>query len=134
MNKSELLSIRDYVPGDRNFILATFLRGLYYGESWFTLIQKSVFMEHYHKVITYLLDKKDTTIKVVCLKEDQDEIKGYAIYTGDTLHWIFIKKKWRKIGLARDLMPKSVSQVTHLTKIGLSIIRNKNIAFNPFAV
>lgn len=134
MNKAELVVTRDYRPEDRNFILATFLRGLYYGESWFTLIHKQAFMEHYHKVIEYLLSKPTISIKVACLKEDQDVILGYAILEPELVHFAFVKKNWRGIGIARDLVPSTTKVTTHLTRIGLSILNKKSLTFNPFLV
>lgn len=134
MNKNELIKTRAYKPEDRNFILATFLRGLFYGDSWFTIIPKHIFMEHYHKVIVYLLDKSTTEIKVSCLVEDENVVLGYSITSPDTLHWVFVKKQWRGIGIAKDLVPESIKVVTHLTKVGLSIISRKKLDFNPFAI
>jgi hypothetical protein len=89
-------------------------------------------MEHYHKVINYLIDKKTINIRVACLKDDPTVILGYAIFEGDTLHWVFIKKSWRNIGLAKDLVPKDIKIVTHLTSVGLSISKRKGFEFNPF--
>ncbi len=135
MNKRELISVRDYMPGDKNFILATWLRGLFYGESWFSLIPKNVFMEHYHNVIEHILASKSTTVKVACLLEDPEVILGYTVLgSNNTVHWVFVKKSWRSIGIAKDLVPAQTKNVTHLTKTGLSIIRAKDIDFNPFLV
>lgn len=134
MNKSELVAIRSILPEDRNFILATFLRGLYYGDSWFTLIPKQSFMEHYHKVIDYLLAKPGVQVKVACLKDTPDVILGYSILSNDTVHFVFVKKNWRGIGIARDLVPNSTKVTTHLTKVGLSILVKKGLTFNPFLV
>ncbi len=134
MTKSELITIRESKPGDINLIYASWLRGLFYGESWFSLIPKNTFMEHYHKVIEFIIKKPDTTIKIACLKDDENTILGYSVYTNDTLHWCFVKKQWRNIGICKDLVPKDIKVVTHLTKTGLSLIRKRDIAFNPFLI
>ncbi len=134
MNKDQLITIRDFTANDKNLIFATFLRGLYFGESWFSLIDKKIFMEHYHKVIEYILAKPSVSIKIACLKEDADTVLGYAIFESEKLHWVFVKRPWRGIGIAKDLVPSNVTTVTHLTKVGLSIIYKKGLAFNPFAV
>ncbi len=134
MTKSDLMTIRDYVPDDRNLIISTFLLGLYYGDSWFSEIEKKTFMEHYNKVINYLIDSPKTSIKVACLKEDANTVLGYAMMSGPNLHWVFVKKNWRGIGIAKDLVPSSITTVTHLTKTGLSIIKKKALAFNPFII
>ena len=51
MEKNELVTIRDIESEDINFIYATWLRGLYYGESYFSLMPKDIFMAKYHGVI-----------------------------------------------------------------------------------
>jgi hypothetical protein len=136
MNKADLITIRDYLPEDKNFILATWLRGLYYGDSWFSEVKKHTFMQVYHLVLNVLLEKPNNYVKVACLKEDPSVIMGYAILSKDpkAIHWVFIKKSWRNIGLAKDLIPKDYTTVTHLTKTGLSIIKKKNWSFNPFLI
>ena len=133
MTRNDLFVIRDFKPEDVNFIYASWLRGLYYGESWFSLINKDKFMNHYHKVINFILNDKPTKVKIACLKEDNDVILGYAVVAPETLHWVFVKKSFRGIGIAKDLVPNDIKTVTHLTKTGLSIMRKKHdIEFNPF--
>lgn len=137
MSKSELVVIRDYIPEeDKNFIMATFLRGLYYGESLFSEVKKSVFMENYHKVGEYLLTSPKHKVKVACFKDDPSTILGYALLSADesTVHFVFCKKAWRSIGIMRMLVPKSVTTTTHLTKVGLSLIKKYNLEFNPFVL
>ena len=91
-------------------------------------------MENYHTVINSVLSTPQINIKVACLKEDPSVILGYAVLaaTPNALHWVFIKKSWRNIGLAKDLISKNVNVATHLTKTGLSIIKKKDWQFNPF--
>ena len=134
MIRSDLVSLRPAVEADRNFIMATIMRGLYYGESWFSEIPKPVFMERYHKVVEYLLGKDTTQVLIACLKEDPETILGYSILTPSmqVVHFVFVKKPWRGIGIAGSLVPADTRSATHLTKTGLSIIRAKNIDFNPF--
>lgn len=134
MIKSELVTVRDGTKDDSNFIYATFLRGLYYGESWFSIIDKSVFMDNYHKVVEHLLNSPNTLIRVACLREDPDVILGYAVLTKDLTiaHFCFVKKAWRGIGICTQLVPNTVTTVTHLTKTGLSLLKKKDLTFNPF--
>lgn len=142
LNKTDLIAIRKYSPEDRNFILATWLRGLYYGDTWFKEIPKSVFMEKYHDIIDSLLLRPGVEIKIACLKEDPEVILGYSVSrtiqngeaTVGVLDWIFVKTAWRKIGIAKMLLPSKLNACTHLTKTGLSVMRSKlpNVIFNPF--
>lgn len=136
MIKSDLISVREVLPEDKNFIYATFLRGLYYGESWFSVIDKSVFMDNYHKVIEHILNNPNTLIKVACLKDTPSAILGYSVITKDNTvaHFCFVKKAWRGIGIATQLVPTTVTTITHLTKTGLSLLKKKDLTFNPFIV
>jgi GNAT superfamily N-acetyltransferase len=90
-------------------------------------------MENYHRIVEGLITQG--IIKVACLKEDPDVILGYAIFskTYPALHFVFVKSAWRGIGIARSLVPKETKVVTHLTKVGLSILKkNPTLVFNPF--
>lgn len=136
IDKNDLVTLRMGTKDDLNFILATWLRGLYYGDSWFSLIDKKVFMENYHKFLDKILSSPNTLVCVACLKEDPDTILGYSVL-GDkyNLHWVFVKKAWRNIGIAKSLVPPTTKYVTHLTKVGTAILKNSpNLSFNPFVV
>ncbi len=129
----ELVQVRDGVESDKNFILATFLRGLYYGDSWFSIIPKNVFMDNY-KVIAEILVQKGN-IKVACLPEDPDVIIGYSILSPDFqgIHWVYVKSAWRKKGIAKALLPQYPLYVTHLSKLGYQLLpKFKDAIFNPF--
>lgn len=136
MTKNDLIDTRGYLPEDRRFILATFLRGLYYGGSVFSNMPKPLFMKYYHTIGEKFLDEYAPYIRVACLKDDKDVILGYSVLNKDltVLHWLFTKKSWRKIGIAKSLVPPTVTTVSHLTDTGLSITKQKGLIFNPFAI
>lgn len=135
-DKQAAITIRPYkADSDRSFILATWLRGLYYGDSWFSLIPKNIFMENYHTIIESIIANPNTIIKVACLKGDADVILGYTVYhdvqRGSAIDWVFTKSAWRNIGIAKMLCPDNAVACTHLTKVGRAI-KPKNCDFNPF--
>ena len=137
MQKSDLVGVRAGLEGDNNFIFASWLRGLFYGGSHFSMMPKDIFMTNYHKVIEYILKNPKTTIKVACLKDDPEVILGYAILGNNetTLHYVFVKNAWRKIGLAKLLIPDTVKSVSHLTKTGIDMLKkHKEIVYNPFTI
>lgn len=132
---SKLYKIRDYKLEDKAFIMATTLNGLWYGESWFSMIPKSVFMDNYKHIIEALVDNPLTVIKVACLIGDEDVILGYSILSTDLsiIHWVFVKRRWRKIGIARSLLPQYPTSVSHLSTVGKNLLyKFKNCIFNPF--
>lgn len=136
LQKQDLITTRPVTEGDLNFIYATMLRGLYYGDTWFSRMPKNIFMENYHKVVKALLSLPSTSVRVACLKEDHEVVLGYAVLGGNhILHYVFVKKAWRGIGIARSLVPTTASTASHLTDTGLAYIRkHPEMVFNPFAL
>lgn len=139
IDRKELISIREYRLGDRNFILATWLRGLYYGDSWFSQIPKNIFMTNHHAALEKVVNNPNTKIKVACLKDDPDTILGYSVFrivNGDlvALDWVFTKSNWRNIGIASLLVPAQTKAYTQTTKAGSAIVREKypHLIFNPY--
>lgn len=132
MNKQDLIAIRSAVIPDKNFIISTILRGLYYGDTWFSLIPKDTFMKHYHSIAERIIS--NSNIKVACLKDEPTAIIGYSISTPEVIHFVYVKKSWRGIGVAKSLLPDNVTTVTHLTKSGLAITKKNNWTFNPFKI
>lgn len=134
-NFQGLYDVRDYKESDKSFILATFLRGVYHGDSWFSYIPRSIFMDNYKHIADQLLAK--SLVKVACLREDPDVILGYSILSNNyhTIHWVHVKKAWRKQGIARSLLPQFPSAVTHLSAVGKSLVSKfPGVVFNPFLV
>lgn len=133
---SGLYSVRDYTSADKAFVMSTFLRGLYYGESWFSEIPKSVFMNNYKHIAEKIVDKSIVTI--ACLPDDPDVILGYSILSQDlqVVHWVYVKSIWRQKGIAKNICPKYPTTVTHLTKLGKMLLKEKikTAIFNPFCL
>lgn len=139
MNKdlADICDIRDYSPKDLAFIKATMLRGLYYGDSWFSLIPKDRFMNAYKHFVDTLLASPKNIVKVAVLKEDSDVILGYSILSKDftKIHWVFVKKDWREKGIGRALLPQYPVVATHLTITGKNLIHKfPGCVFDPFDV
>jgi hypothetical protein len=114
-------------------VYSTWLNGLYYGNDWFREIDKNTYFENYHKVLEAIFKRPETQIIIACLKEDEDVILAYAITEGQTLHWIFTKPVWRRMGLSRLILKESIKAVSHLTRLGKSI-KPREWRFNPFLV
>lgn len=121
--------IRQGRESDRSFLFSTWLLGLYHGNDWFKEIDKTVYFKVYKAVVEGII--AHSRVDVACLPDDEDVVLGYVVYSGNTLHWIFVKKPWRKLGIAKKLMPQGITTCTHLTKIGKSL-RPVNVSFNPF--
>ncbi len=134
-NHSQVFTIREFKESDRKFIMATFLKGLYHGDSWFSLIPIQIFMDNYKPALDAILANSNTQVQIACLKDDEDIILGYSIlgHNYSTIHWVFVKAAWRNGGIARALTPRYPTTVTHLTALGKSLMSKIETAvFNPF--
>lgn len=158
---SEIALIRNGKTEDSHFILATWLKSLYYGneapkknsgvcepcyeemrtqfkviQNWIQEMPANVYYKNYGKIIEGILKKPTTTIHIAALQEDEDVILGYSIQEPGILHYMYIKEVWRHIGLANKLLPKQLTTYTHLTKMGKSIMKKKfpDAEFNPFLI
>ena len=133
---SESLVIRPFKEEDHNFILATWLPGLYHGGAWYSEVPKDIFMKKYHNYLEQLLKHPNTDIKISCLNSDNEIIIGYAVLAKlpQALHWIYVKNDFRKIGVANKLIPDDVKVATHVSKAGLVIMKKKGWIYNPFII
>lgn len=139
LQKTDLVAYRPLKEEDRNFIYATWLRGLYYDkDGWFREIPKDIFMENYHRAIERVLSSPHINVRVACLKDDADVILGYSVSRkypeAEVLDWVFVKSAWRGIGVTKGLIPNQIQAVTHLTTPGKAILRKKfpDAIYNPF--
>lgn len=126
-----LVEIRNGVIADSDLIYATWLRPLYYDNDLFSEIGRDQYFKTYPKIIEKILERPAIWVRIACLKEDPDVILGYAVLEKDMLHWIYVKKAWRELGLAKKLVPPYIVQFSHATNLGLKL-KPKDWIFNPF--
>lgn len=135
MTPTTHITYRPVTQLDHPFIYSTWLKGLYWGSEWFQMIPWGVYRIGYRNAIAAILTRNRGI--VACLTEDPDVVVGYAIVSpdGGALHWAYVKRPWRKLGIARAMVP-TFHTVTHLTKTGRAIMRAKapDAIFNPFAI
>jgi len=129
----DLVEVRFSAHVDSHYICGTWLPGLYYGNDWFKEIYKHAYFDKYIKVIKAILVLPGVYVNAVCLKEDMDVVLSYAVIGDDdeTLHWVYTKPSWRKLGLAKAIIPDTIYKITHMTKIGRSI-KSEEWIFDPF--
>ena len=105
--------IRDIHEDDLAFIFSTWLLGLRYGNEAYKEIDKDVYFSNYKKVIDQLL--KCSQVRVACLPDDPSVVLGYVVYESTRLHWVFVKKAFRKLSIASQLLPKDITSYSHVT-------------------
>lgn len=92
-------------------------------------------MENYHPVAEMIVNSPKYTIKIACLKDEPDTIIGYSILTADYqgITWVYVKKKWRRNGIAKSLLPQYPVFVTHINNLGRELLTKFTGCYlNPF--
>ena len=132
MSNLSLVLIRAGEENDEAFIYQTWLKGYLFGNPMNRGLDIGTFERNYRPVIGALL--KRSTTRVACLKDSPNVILGYSVSEGERLHWLHVKEHMRKFGLAKLLLPKDFSAVSHKTKQAETILRTKfpDIKYNPF--
>ncbi len=125
----ETVVLRSVTDEDIPFILSTWLRGLRSGNSWFKEIDSKSYFNFYQSVIGRLI--RSSRVDVAVLADDPDTIIGYIVYSEHVLHWIHVRGRWRKLGVGKMLVPKGITRVSHLTKLGLRL-KPQHWSFDPF--
>lgn len=107
------------------------LRG---GNDYLKLIDPNVYYDIYPKYIATILDRPQSLVKIAVLTDNEDVVLGWSLSEPDKIHYVFVHKDNRKIGIAKSLVTESFSQFSHITNIGLSIWHSKfpKATFNPF--
>lgn len=135
IQKTDFMAFRGYQPNDKNFILATWLNGLYLENSFFRKMDKRSYYVNYELILEDILSCPDTICNVACHNEDPDVTFGYVVMRDkETLHWAFVKLPWRRIGIMTELIkPFKIKAVTHLTDLGYEL-KPTNWVFDPFLI
>lgn len=125
--------IRQDSPDDRNFIFATWLRGNYYGCSYFRQMPQDVYYRQYSNIISNALRPENhPEIQIACDQGRPFWIAGFSVSQGPNLYWVYVKKDYRSRGIASLLLKdKPITTVKNLTDIGRTIAIKKGLIFNP---
>lgn len=128
------IKIREASESDFPFIYATWLKGLRFGNDVYGLIEQESYFRNQHRILEIILHRPDTEINVACLVEDPGTILGYAILGDKMVHYVHVKQAFRRFGIAKELCPKDIQRVTHVTKMGWNILKEKfpKAIYDPF--
>lgn len=93
------VTLRRMTEGDRNFVLSSWLRS--YAEQQ-TGMTRAVFFRLYEPVVVELVSRCE--VVVAGLPDVGDAILGWLAASDSTVHYVFVKPRWRKLGVARRLL------------------------------
>lgn len=135
MDKSDLIDYRPAEESDLNFIFSTWCKGLLGGNDFYRMIDPKAFYENYGEFLKRKLAKPGVLVLIACLKETPDVIIGYSVTEKikglNVVHWVYVKKDWRRIGIAKEILPSQIHIATSMTKLAKQI-KPKGLVFNPF--
>jgi hypothetical protein len=119
----------------RNLLFSKFLTSLREGNDYFHLIDKEAYFGVYNAYFATLLDRPLSYVKLAVLTDEPDVVLGWALFEPRKLHYVYVHKVNRRIGVATELLKEPFEVCTHLTKMALEIWSDKHIEtkFNPFA-
>ncbi len=134
------LVIRPMEHGDKNFVMATALKGHLYGCPLFKTVPHDVFYANFPTQFETLLAHPESLVLVAALKEDPDTILAY-LFKGPAngLQWAFTKKPWRGMGLQIKLLARLIERCGPITQFytktaaGEAIAAKKGLTFNPWS-
>lgn len=137
--KQETYSVIAYLGTElpdiyRNMILAKWLRTLKYGNDFFKLIESDGYFESYQKFIKSLLARPQCIVRLAVLSDAPDVCLGFSVSEPDILHYLWVHRDNRKVGVGRALVQFPFKYITHLTIHGMRMWTKNfpNAKFNPF--
>lgn len=80
---------------------------------------------------------KQRSVLVTCSDEDDNQIFGYIIYHGESLHFIYVKLLYRGMGIATSLLKQAETKFKQVTtqsddKWFRKYMQDHDMIFNPW--
>lgn len=110
---------------DSAFVFASWRNSIWFDEPRDESSDKFFAMQS--KYIKRLLAKPDSRVFIACLSDDPSFIVGYSVISGSNLQWVYVKKDYRKKGIAKLITKNFTTVAKPPTKIGKSIVSNKKL-------
>ena len=125
---SKMIIVREYNPGmDAPLLFSSWRNCLWFDANPGDKKPNPIFFRMTTKKINCLLRDPQTKVKIACLQDDANEIKGYSVITNQTIQFLYVKSDYRKQGIATLLSRGFHDIVKPMTKIGIAIALKKNL-------
>lgn len=125
----DILLIREGTEHDTSLVYSSWLRS-YYPSNAVRGVTRDLYYKEQHRIIERLLESADLTI--VADKSDPDNIIGWMLSDHGWLHYIFVKKDYRHMGMAKKLLStEEWIGCTHETP-EFKKINKQQITYNPY--
>ncbi len=127
------IMLRELEKDDESFIYSSWLRS-YRSSPISTHMINDIYFDNHKKIIEELLSKANVII--ACNPEDPSQIYGFICYEDTTVHYLYVKYPFRKMGLGRYLFDSVCSDatltiITHYNSNVKSKL-NDSLIYNPY--
>lgn len=127
------ITLRPAVDSDLSFFFSSTLQSYFYSSPTIRGLLPSVYYPA-HKALLYKLLAR-SKLEMACSAEDLNIILGFALTEGLDVHYMYVKRAFRRFGIARELL-RNIGysfQASHWTDDLNAIARHKpGIVFNPY--
>ncbi len=117
-------------------VVTRICRSLKYGCDLFKLTEPKAYWAVYPKLIEAILYRPSTQIRIAVLTDEPDNVLGFAVVEGTTLHYVHVDTIQRRQGIATALVSpcNSYTALTHATHAGIPFWSKvmPHAKFNPF--
>lgn len=129
--------LRPGEPDDLNFIRATWLRGYKHASRFARPIPSEIYFRRHHEVVEAILRRPTTSVEIASHPDAPSVILGYLVREGDVVHYVYVKKPFRRFGIGRALMTPLLGRpffFTHLTSDGEAILAERRVdaVYDPY--
>lgn len=129
--------IRPFNADDTAFLFKSWLDSYRYSD-WGKQLDSRTYYDGHHAAIERVLENPRTRVVVACLPDTPYVDLGFAVSTGDTLHYVFVKRQARQFGVgsallaALDLPP--APRISHVTGDWFRCFRSRypTSRWNPY--
>lgn len=125
-----MIKLRPANSGDTNFILATWLKSN--RECGITRPVPESRL-YYQKHQAAIKDALEHSTAWVATSDDDDQILGYVVHSGDCAHYVYVKTVFRKYGLANKLLDQcgKLTRFSHVTKY-TQLFKRRGLTYDPY--
>lgn len=112
--------LRDRTQKDLGLIYSSWMNIYRDGGKVHPAINQRLHHDH-HAVVEELLETGEC--RVLCSAQDPDLIVGFAVFSGDCLHWVGVKKVYWRMSAARMLLAGlPLARCSHMTDRGSRLL------------
>ncbi len=96
------VTLRPAEENDISFVFNSWLRS-YQSSDFAKGIPPKLYFPHHHQIIERIL-QRGGKLTIACLQDEPSAILGWLCIEGKVLHYVYVKKPYRQLGIATKLI------------------------------